>query len=126
MTNGDAGVLQKAILAKVSWRLLPLIGLGYGIAFMDRVNISFAALQMNADLHFSAAIYGFGGGLFFLSYALFEVPSNLLLVKFGARRWLARIMLTWGLLAMGMIFVRTPLQFYVMRFLLGVAQAGFF
>ena len=122
----DAGILQKSILAKVSWRLLPLIGLGYGIAFMDRVNISFAALQMNHDLHFSAAVYGLGGGLFFLSYALFEVPSNLLLVRFGARRWIARIMLTWGLLAAGMMFVRTPLQFYVMRFLLGLAEAGFF
>ncbi len=122
----DAGILQKSILAKVSWRLLPLIGLGYGIAFMDRVNISFAALQMNRDLHFSNAVYGLGGGLFFLSYALFEVPSNLLLVRFGARRWIARIMLTWGLLAAGMMFVRTPLQFYVMRFLLGLAEAGFF
>jgi ACS family tartrate transporter-like MFS transporter len=126
MMDADAGILQKSILAKVSWRLLPLIGLGYGIAFMDRVNISFAALQMNRDLHFSAAVYGLGGGLFFLSYALFEVPSNLLLVRFGARRWIARIMLTWGLLAAGMMFVRTPLQFYVMRFLLGLAEAGFF
>jgi ACS family tartrate transporter-like MFS transporter len=93
---------------------------------MDRVNISFAALRMNQDLHFSAAVYGLGGGLFFLSYALFEVPSNLLLVRFGARRWIARIMLTWGLLAVGMMFVRTPVQFYVMRFLLGLAEAGFF
>jgi MFS transporter, ACS family, tartrate transporter len=117
---------EKALLAKISWRLLPLIGLGYGIAFMDRVNISFAALQMNRDLHFSATVYGLGGGLFFLSYALFEVPSNLLLVRFGARRWIARIMLTWGVLAAGMMFVHTPLQFYVMRFLLGLAEAGFF
>src|ERR1700754_3818915 len=75
---------EKAILAKISWRLLPLIGLGYLIAFMDRANISFAALQMNRDLYFSAVVYGLGGGLFFLSYALFEVPSNLLLVRFGA------------------------------------------
>ena len=77
---------------------------------MDRINISFAALQMNRDLHFSAAVYGFGAGLFFLSYAACEVPSNLLLCRFGARRWLARIMLTWGLLAMAMMFVRTPLR----------------
>ena len=111
---------------KMSWRLLPLIGLGYCIAYIDRVNISFAALQMNQDLHFSAAVYGLGGGLFFLSYALFEVPSNLLLVRFGARRWIARIMLTWGVVAAGMMFVRTPMQFYVMRFLLGLAEAGFF
>jgi ACS family tartrate transporter-like MFS transporter len=113
-------------LSKATWRILPLIALGYGIAFIDRANISFAALQMNRDLHFSATIYGLGGGLFFLSYALFEIPSNLLLVKFGARRWIARIMITWGLIAAGMMFVRSPMQFYVMRFLLGLAEAGFF
>jgi ACS family tartrate transporter-like MFS transporter len=116
----------RGVLAKVSWRILPLLGLGYGVAYMDRVNISFAATRMNADLHFSATVYGLGGGLFFLAYALFEVPSNLLLVRFGARRWLARIMLTWGLLAVSMMFVRTPLEFYVVRFLLGAAEAGFF
>ena len=121
-----ADAAEKPVLSKLSWRLLPLIALGYGISFMDRVNISFAALQMNQDLHFSATIYGLGGGLFFVSYALFEVPSNLLLVRFGARRWITRIMLTWGALAAGMMFVRTPLQFYVMRFLLGLAEAGFF
>jgi ACS family tartrate transporter-like MFS transporter len=113
-------------LSKISWRLLPLIGLGYGIAFMDRINISFAAQRMNADLHFSATIYGLGGGLFFLSYALFEIPSNLLLVRFGASKWIARIMLTWGVLAICMMFVRTPLEFCVLRFLLGLAEAGFF
>jgi ACS family tartrate transporter-like MFS transporter len=116
----------RGVLAKVSWRILPLLGLGYGVAYMDRINISFAAPRMNADLHFSATVYGLGGGLFFLAYALFEVPSNLLLVRFGARRWLARIMLTWGLLAVGMMFVRTPLEFYIIRFLLGAAEAGFF
>src|SRR5437879_2448344 len=118
--------LERSAVAKASWRLLPLIALGYGISYVDRVNISFAALQMNRDLHFSATIYGLGAGLFFLGYALFEIPSNLLLVRFGARRWIARIMLTWGVLAIGMMFVRTPIQFYVMRFLLGVAEAGFF
>jgi MFS transporter, ACS family, tartrate transporter len=118
--------IGRTAISKASWRLLPLIGLGYGIAYMDRVNISFASLQMNQDLHFSATVYGLGGGLFFLSYALLEVPSNLLLVRFGARRWLARIMFTWGLLAAGMMFVKTPMQFYVMRFLLGAAEAGFF
>jgi ACS family tartrate transporter-like MFS transporter len=106
--------------------LIPLIALGYGIAYMDRLNISFASLQMNRDLHFSASIYGFGAGLFFVSYAACEIPSNLLLYRVGARRWFARIMLTWGLLAMGMMFVKTPVQFYVMRFLLGMAEAGFF
>ena len=116
----------RSALRKASWRLIPLIAIGYGIAFMDRVNISFAALQMNRDLHFSASIYGFGAGLFFVSYAACEIPSNLLLYRFGARRWLARVMFTWGLLAMGMMFIKTPTQFYVMRFLLGMAEAGFF
>jgi ACS family tartrate transporter-like MFS transporter len=115
-----------AALRKASLRLIPLFALGYGIAYMDRVNISFASLQMNRDLHFSASIYGFGAGLFFASYAACEIPSNLLLYRVGARRWFARIMFTWGLLAMGMMFVKTPVQFYVMRFLLGMAEAGFF
>ena len=118
--------LERSTMRKAAWRLLPLIGLGYGIAFMDRVNISFAALQMNRDLHFSASVYGLGAGLFFISYAALEIPSNLILVRVGARRWIARIMFTWGLIAVGMMFVRTPWQFYVMRFLLGAAEAGFF
>ena len=113
-------------MSKSFWRILPLILMAYLFAFMDRVNVSFAAVQMNDDLKFSATIYGLGGGLFFLGYALFEVPSNLLLVRFGARRWIARIMITWGILAAGMMFVQTPLQFYILRFLLGVAEAGFY
>jgi len=111
---------------KASWRLLPIIGIGYGLAYMDRVNISFAALRMNNDLHFSATIYGLGAGLFFIGYALCEVPSNLLMLRFGPRRWLTRIMLTWGLLASAMLFVRTPWEFYALRLLLGIAEAGFF
>lgn len=111
---------------KAVWRLLPVIAVGYGLAYMDRINISFAALQMNQDLHFSASVYGFGAGLFFIGYALCEVPSNLLLLRFGARRWLARIMFTWGLLAAAMMFVRIPLEFNVLRFLLGMAEAGFY
>ncbi|SFS17483.1 MFS transporter, ACS family, tartrate transporter [Granulicella pectinivorans] len=118
--------VTRSALRKASWRLLPLIGLGYATAYMDRVNISFASLQMNRDLHFSNTVYGFGAGLFFLSYAACEIPSNLLLYRFGARRWLARIMVTWGLIAMAMVFVRTPLQFYAARFFLGMAEAGFF
>ena len=118
--------IARSAMPKVYWRILPLICLAYLCAYMDRVNVSFASVQMNVDLQFSATIYGLGGGLFFLGYALFEVPSNLLLVRFGARPWLARIMMTWGLLAAGMLFVQTPTQFYVMRFLLGVAEAGFF
>jgi ACS family tartrate transporter-like MFS transporter len=111
---------------KSALRLLPVISIGYGLAYMDRVNISFAALQMNRDLQFSATVYGLGAGLFFIGYALCEVPSNLLLLRFGAKRWLARIMFTWGLLAAAMVFVRTPLEFYTLRFLLGMAEAGFF
>ena len=124
--DAEGEAAGRRALSKASWRLLPLIGLGYGISYMDRANIGYAALQMSVDLKFSATVYGFGGGVFFLSYALLEVPSNLMLLRFGARRWIARIMLTWGVLAMGMMFVRTPVQFYVMRFLLGAAEAGFF
>ena len=111
---------------KAAMRLLPVIAVGYGMAYMDRINISFASLRMNSDLHFSATVYGVGAGLFFIGYALCEVPSNLLLLRFGPRRWLARIMLTWGLLAASMMFVRTPFQFYGVRLLLGISEAGFF
>ena len=111
---------------KAALRLLPIISIGYGLAYMDRINISFASLRMNSDLHFSATIYGFGAGLFFIGYAVCEVPSNLLMLRFGPRRWLARIMFTWGLLAVAMMFVRTPLLFYSVRLLLGIAEAGFF
>jgi ACS family tartrate transporter-like MFS transporter len=122
----DNIALEQSAYRKASLRIIPLIALGYGAAYIDRVNISFAALQMNRDLKFSATVYGFGAGLFFLSYAACEVPSNLLLCRFGARRWLARIMVTWGVVAMAMVYVRTPTQFYAARFLLGMAEAGFF
>ncbi|HWW96899.1 MAG TPA: MFS transporter [Edaphobacter sp.] len=125
LASSEAAIGASA-MRKATLRLIPLIALGYGAAYMDRVNISFASLQMNRDLHFSATTYGFGAGLFFLSYAACEIPSNLLLYRFGARRWLARIMVTWGILAMGMLFVRTPAQFYTVRFLLGMSEAGFF
>jgi ACS family tartrate transporter-like MFS transporter len=121
-----ADAVERSAMTKALWRILPLIALAYLFAYMDRVNVSFAAAQMNADLKFSATVYGLGGGLFFLGYALFEIPSNLMLVRYGARRWIARIMITWGLLAAGMMFIQTPLQFYVVRFLLGVAEAGFY
>ncbi|NYF51242.1 MFS transporter [Tunturiibacter gelidoferens] len=123
--SADAAVGASA-MRKATRRLIPLIALGYGAAYMDRVNISFASLQMNRDLHFSATVYGFGAGLFFLSYAACEIPSNLLLYRFGARRWLSRIMVTWGILAIAMLLVRTPWQFYTARFFLGLAEAGFF
>ena len=124
--QGEVVASRISARRKVSRHLLPVIAVGYGLAYMDRVNISFASLQMNQDLHFSATAYGLGAGLFFVGYAFCEVPSNLLLLKFGAKRWLARIMFTWGLLAAAMMFVRTPLEFYGLRFLLGVAEAGFF
>lgn len=114
------------VLRKISFRLLPLLLLGYGFAFMDRVCVSFAALEMNRELHFSDAVYGIGAGAFFLGYALCEIPSNLALHYVGTRRWLARIMISWGLATMLMMVVRTPLQFYGLRFALGVAEAGFF
>ena len=122
----DQEAIRASVQRKASLRLLPVIGIGYCLAYMDRVNISFASLQMNMDLHFSATVYGLGAGLFFVGYAVCEVPSNLLLLRFGAKRWLARIMFTWGLLAAALMFVRTPLQFNVLRFLLGMAEAGFF
>ena len=118
--------LEAATMSRVSRRLIPLLFCLYIVCFIDRTNVSIAALQMNRDLAFSAAVYGLGAGIFFLGYALFEVPSNLLLARVGARRWIGRIAITWGLLAVGMMFVRTAGSFYTMRFLLGVAEAGYF
>lgn len=100
--------IGKSAMNKAFWRVLPLILIAYLFAYMDRVNVSFAAASMNEDLAFSATIYGLGGGLFFLGYALFEIPSNLMLARFGARKWIARIMITWGLLSAAMMFVQTP------------------
>jgi len=118
--------LENRTLAKVRWRLIPFLFLLYVIAYLDRVNVGYAALDMNRDLGFSAAVYGFASGIFFLSYTLLEVPSNLALARVGARRWIARIMATWGLISMAMVFVDTPRTFYILRFLLGAAEAGFF
>jgi ACS family tartrate transporter-like MFS transporter len=126
MVNVAAQVDSARVLRRAGWRIIPLLGLAYMVAFMDRSNISFAARTMNADLGFSATIYGIGGGVFFLSYALFEIPSNILLERVGARRWIARIMISWGVIAAMMMWVRTPWQFYSLRFLLGLAEAGFF
>jgi MFS transporter, ACS family, tartrate transporter len=113
-------------LRKIGLRLIPFLLACFTVAWIDRVNVGFAALQMNRALGFSAAVYGFGAGVFFLGYALCEVPSNLILYRVGARRWLARIMVTWGVIASAMLFVRGPTSFYLSRFLLGVAEAGFF
>ena len=109
----------------VTKRLLPFLMLLYLVAYLDRSNISVAALQMNADLGLSARMYGLGAGLFYVTYVLFEIPSNVILTKVGARRWIARIMVTWGAVAVGMAFIRTPGQLYGMRLLLGAAEAGF-
>lgn len=122
----DTDSTARSAMAKSFWRILPLIALAYLCAYTDRVNVGFAAAQMNADLGFSATIYGLGAGLFFLGYALFEIPSNMLCVRFGPRRWIARIMVTWGLLSAATMFVTSPLQFYALRFALGIAEAGFY
>ena len=124
-STADAS-LERATMKRVGQRILPFVFVLYIFNFLDRSNVGLAALQMNQDLGFSPAAFGLGAGIFFIGYALFEVPSNLLLVKVGARRWIARIMVTWGIIAVGMMFVRTPIQFYVLRFSLGVAEAGFF
>ena len=117
--------LANSTLRALNWRLIPFVFLLYIVAYVDRVNVGFAALQMNQRLGFDSAVYGFGAGIFFVGYALFEVPSNILLARFGARLWIARIMITWGLLSMSMIWVHNATSFYVLRFLLGVAEAGF-
>ena len=113
------------VYRKITWRIMPFIVLCYLCAYLDRVNVGFAKLQMMSDLKFTDAIYGLGAGIFFIGYFIFEVPSNLILHKVGARRWIARIMITWGIISAATLFVQTPTQFYVMRFLLGVAEAGF-
>lgn len=118
--------LEKRTLRRISWRIVPFIMLLYFIAYIDRVNIGFAALTMNKALGFTASIMGFGAGIFFWGYFLFEVPSNLILHKVGARLWIARVMVTWSIISAGMAFVQSPTSFYVLRFLLGAAEAGFF
>jgi ACS family tartrate transporter-like MFS transporter len=117
--------LERKTMARVTWRLLPFLLLLYIISWLDRVNVGFAKLQMNEDLGLSDTAYGFGAGIFFLAYAICEVPSNLLLVRYGARIWIARIMITWGLISAGMMFVQGEWSFYAMRVLLGAAEAGF-
>ncbi len=118
-------VLQSAV-SKVKRHILPLFVVMFIVNYIDRVNIGFVRSHMEHDLGIGAAAYGFGAGLFFIAYALFEVPSNILLQKVGARIWLTRIMFTWGLVACGMAFIQTETHFYILRFLLGVAEAGFF
>src|SRR5947208_5386818 len=118
--------VETRTMRKVTLRIVPFLMVCYFVSFLDRGNLGFAALQMVKDLHLSPTVFGFGGGIFFVSYFLCEVPSNLFLEKFGARRWLARIMITWGALAGGMALVKGPQSLYLMRLLLGAAEAGFF
>ncbi|WP_374122334.1 MFS transporter [Variovorax boronicumulans] len=118
--------IEKSTIRTLYWRIMPFLILCYIVAFLDRVNVGFAALHMNADLGFTATVYGFGAGIFSIGYFLFEVPSNLILNKVGARIWIARIMVTWGLISAGFAFIQGQNSFYAMRFLLGVAEAGFF
>lgn len=124
MESDDA--LARETMRKVRVRLIPFLFVLYIVSYLDRTNVGLAALQMNRDLGFSATVYGFGAGIFFIGYSAFEVPSNLILARVGARRWIARIAITWGILAAAMLLVRGPRSFYGVRFLLGVAEAGYF
>ena len=126
MESAAGSEVGRRTLRKVTWRLIPFMFLLYIVAYLDRVNVGFAALQMNKDIGLSDAVYGLGAGIFFIGYFLFEIPSNLILERVGARVWIARIMLTWGLISAAMMFVTGPISFYVLRFLLGLAEAGFF
>ena len=126
LTTSDLSTEERAVIRKAMWRLLPFLCFIYFIAYLDRVNVSFAALTMNGELGISDSAYGLGAGIFFVAYFLFEVPSNFALKRFGARVWIARIMVTWGLISMSTAFITGANGFYVMRFLLGVAEAGFF
>lgn len=117
---------EDATYAKVTWRLIPFLFLCYVFAYLDRVNVGFAKLQMLSDLKFSETVYGLGAGIFFIGYFIFEVPSNIAMHRFGARKWIARIMITWGVISAAMIFIKSPTTFYILRFFLGVAEAGFF
>jgi ACS family tartrate transporter-like MFS transporter len=122
----DQNGAATSAIGKAARRLLPFLCLCYAVNFLDRVNVGFAALAMNEDLGFSPSIFGAGAGIFFVGYLLFEIPSNLALQHFGARIWIARIMVSWGLVATAMALVSGTASFYAMRFLLGVAEAGFF
>jgi MFS transporter, ACS family, tartrate transporter len=122
----DQDQARQSAITKATRRLIPFLCLCYAVNFLDRVNVGFAALAMNEDLGFTPSMFGAGTGIFFVGYILFEIPSNLALQRFGARIWIARIMISWGLIAAAMALVNSETSFYVMRFLLGVAEAGFF
>src|SRR5579871_5700180 len=118
--------IEASVIRKILTRLTPFLAILYTFNILDRNNISIAALTMKDALRFNDAVFGLGAGMFFVGYFFFEVPSNLIMERVGARRWIARIMLTWGLISTSMMFVRTPFQFYALRFLLGLAEAGFY
>src|SRR5437899_2626904 len=118
--------IETSTIRAISWRLIPFLVLAYFFSYLDRVNLGFAALTMNVDLKFTPLVFAWGAGIFFIGYFLFEVPSNLALEKFGASRWIARIMVTWGIISAAMALTSGVTSFYVLRFLLGVAEAGFF
>ncbi|NLP63719.1 MFS transporter [Paraburkholderia sacchari] len=118
--------LETRVSKKLMWRIIPFVMLLYFVSFLDRVNVGFAAMSMNKAIGLSSAAFGFGGGLFFIGYFLFEVPSNLILHRVGARVWIARVMVTWGIVSAASAFVSGPASFYTLRFLLGIAEAGFF
>ncbi len=124
--SSSARDADAAVYSKVTWRLVPFLFLCYVVAYLDRVNVGFAKLQMLSDLKFSETAYGLGAGIFFIGYFIFEIPSNLILHRTGARRWIARIMITWGVLSACTMFVKTEWQFYILRFFLGAFEAGFF
>jgi ACS family tartrate transporter-like MFS transporter len=122
----DDAALERSAIRRISLRIVPFLMICYFVAFIDRVNLGFAGHDLSQDLHLSPTVFGFGAGLFFLAYFVFEVPSNLLLERFGARRWIARIMVTWGLVAAAMALMKGEWSFYLLRVLLGIAEAGFF
>src|SRR3984957_12094592 len=125
-TAAPASLLEQRAIRRITWRLIPFLVLLYFVAFLDRINVGFAALTMNRDVGLTSQMFGFGAGVFFAGYFAFEVPSTIILHKVGARFWIGRVMLTWGLVSIAMAFTRGPISFYVLRFLLGLAEAGFF
>src|SRR3974390_3551969 len=118
-------ILEVATMRRVSWRLMPFLTLAYLLCYIDRVNVGFASLQMNKAVGIDPKMYGLGAGIFFVGYFILEVPSNLALQRFGARTWIARIILTWGIVSGAFVLIGGPLSFLVLRFLLGAAEAGF-
>lgn len=126
MSTPISSAFEKATYERVFWRIVPFLFLCYVVAFLDSVNVGFAKLQMAGDLQLSDTVYGFGAGIFFIGYFIFEVPSNIILEKVGAKIWIARIMITWGIISSGFMFVQTEFWFYTLPFLLGAAEAGFF